>query len=890
MKIDTILKEDRVFSKTELQNFEVETFTSIDSALTKIPSEDLSEVKTKSDELIKASEESVYGRYISGSIGLIRRPHEDNINMQNLLLTFYEVHNWKVVEFLSGKILNYSENKLALHCLADCYEERNCHEQVWAVYVRLVKADFEEIVITKKLADHYLEEGNKEEALTYYRRAMTRSINTKDSDMILALWKQLSELQSSDFGYFLGVAEKVNTHISAELATRLLEDLSLRAENIDRKIQILKKELEYDKQNCAARSKLISAYREKHAKSSRLETCLSKSGITNMDEDAIKAINLFETDIAFDTGSFVYQRSTNRLGVIRAISDKEVQIAFGKTETKMSADMAFKALEPLPKTNVRVLKSAVPQKFADKCKNDVTWALRTLMESNNNKISMKEIKSELSALMDEKDFDAFKRKAKKELMENPYFSAVSGESETYELRSTPITTEEKQLLLFKDKKDFYDKVKIAREFITNGYDTESESFAEIVNYFQLELKKVRNGVTDQVISSNLLLDQFQNQYKISSVSIDSQYSFEALYEKIDDKVGLFVKIDNAEIKKAYLEHLLDVDKNWPTVLKGCFPYYTYSFIPELLKSYGQGKVYIQILKDSVERYKEMPDVLIWNLKYASDKEWEKAGVSKEVLIRTQLLLRAETSQAVELKKDVTENRKRTQTIDQYLFTEKHLYQALEEGSEEFASGIYSIIASDRYLDKGKYIEVRHAIGERFPDFRFFDKEKPVDNSNLIPTGFLCTKAALDQKIKERDHIEHVELQEVASEIADARALGDLRENSEYQYGKDKQKNLNARLRTISDEIEKAQVITPAMVDPSKIAFGTEVELYDNNAGEKISYIILGQWESDPDKHILNFKTPLGNALMNKSEGEELKFEINGTQYDLTVKSIKVAEF
>ena len=104
----------------------------------------------------------------------------------------------------------------------------------------------------------------------------------------------------------------------------------------------------------------------------------------------------------------------------------------------------------------------------------------------------------------------------------------------------------------------------------------------------------------------------------------------------------------------------------------------------------------------------------------------------------------------------------------------------------------------------------------YPDFTFFDDQHiTIDEDSLIPMGFLCTKKALDEKIKEKEHIEHVELQEVASEIADARALGDLRENAEYQYGKDKQKNLNARLRTsVSEQKSPSMTICRTKISPT----------------------------------------------------------------------------
>ena len=81
-----------------------------------------------------------------------------------------------------------------------------------------------------------------------------------------------------------------------------------------------------------------------------------------------------------------------------------------------------------------------------------------------------------------------------------------------------------------------------------------------------------------------------------------------------------------------------------------------------------------------------------------------------------------------------------------------------------------------------------------------------------------------------------------------------------------------------------------MVNDSKISFGTEVTLHDNLQDKDITYTILGQWESDPDNGILNFKTPLGMKLLNKTAGDELDFSINGNPYSYKVLSIRTASF
>ena len=302
--ITKILKEDRDFSKAELASFPTDSFLEIDKCANKLDYEDLSELSAKALEITGDRENSVYARYVLGTIAFIRRPHEDNIIMQNLLISFYDNHNWTVVEFLCRKILSYSENKLALRILADCYEEEGRDEERWGILERLVKVDFEEKKITKNLADHFMEKGDKDKALLYYRRALTRYISAKDAEGVKNMWSVLLSIQNDDFGYFLGIGEKVSASISKALAIELLSDLYTHfAGDVNKSIQILKKALEIDPSEKRPREELIKVYRKKYEKSARLGKCIERSGLANPGEDVNKAISFFETDV----GSFVYR-------------------------------------------------------------------------------------------------------------------------------------------------------------------------------------------------------------------------------------------------------------------------------------------------------------------------------------------------------------------------------------------------------------------------------------------------------------------------------------------------------------------------------------------------------------------------------------------------------
>lgn len=892
MKISTMLKEDKVFSKNELTNLKIDAFSEYDKQIKKLSEEDLIEVKDNADNLIAENENLLFSRYVSASIGMIRRPQEDNIHMQNLLVSFYENRNMKVVEFLAEKILVLNENKNALRMLADCYAESGRTEERWKILERLVKVDFDERKLVLDLAEHFAKEGNPDKELFYYKKVLNRYISAVEADNVKKVWSILLSKKTEDDGYFLGIADKVAASIGHSFAIDLLNDFFRTIkDDTDKCIIVLKKELVLDKECTDARTALVMAYQKKYGTSKRFNYCMKKSGLKGND-DVAKAIATFETDIAFDVNCFVLQRSTGKLGIIKDINDEKVTISFGKSVSTMSTEMAFKALTPMPKSHIKVLKAVIPAKLKAKILSDTEWTLRVLMESKDRKCSLKDMKAELIApnLLTEKEWDVFRKDAKKVLLENLYFSPVIGETDTYILRDTPITPEEKQLLSFKGENDFYSKVKIVIEFVDSDFDTESDSFSEIVKILNSQLRNIGTSITDTQLASYLLLNYLRVDKKIATSINECTLPFSAIYKKIADKVAIFDKLEVPELKKAFIDQVIDADpKGWPELLRDFFPHYTYNYIPEKLKSTRAGyEVYISILKSSVNNFKDNIDIFLWNLRYATAKEWEKAGISEEVLLVTQLSVLAYTQSCIEAKKDVTDNKKRNQVVSSSLFVDKKLFDAIENGDAELAKKIYSIASNDKNLDPGRLVEIKHCISEKYPDFSF-GKEKTVDVDNLIPTGFFCSKESYDLKVKEKADLEH-QLLLVADEIADARALGDLRENAEYQYGKDKQKNLNITLNNLKKLLETAQIKSSKDVDPSKVCFGTKVTMMDNIAKKQVVYTIMGLWESDPENNVINFKTPLGTKLYNKVVGDKAKFDINGTKYDFEILAIDVVNF
>ena len=135
-----------------------------------------------------------------------------------------------------------------------------------------------------------------------------------------------------------------------------------------------------------------------------------------------------------------------------------------------------------------------------------------------------------------------------------------------------------------------------------------------------------------------------------------------------------------------------------------------------------------------------------------------------------------------------------------------------------------------------------------------------------------------RKLQERiQEIGTHEMIDNAREIEEARAHGDLRENAEYKLALERRSRLQNELKTLSEQINRARILTKQDIQPSLVGPGTIVDLIDSK-GKKIRYTLLGPWDADPDNFILSFQSKFSQAMRGCKKGEEFQFQ--GEQYQI----------
>jgi transcription elongation factor GreA len=150
---------------------------------------------------------------------------------------------------------------------------------------------------------------------------------------------------------------------------------------------------------------------------------------------------------------------------------------------------------------------------------------------------------------------------------------------------------------------------------------------------------------------------------------------------------------------------------------------------------------------------------------------------------------------------------------------------------------------------------------------------------------IVSQKSYDDRKKEYEILTTQKIPENKQAIATAREHGDLRENSEYKMARQDQDTLMARKAQLEVELARARVTNFKDASTDVIGIGNIVQVNEGSTNKAHHYAILGAWDSNPEKHILSYKTPLAQSLIGKTVGDKVETMIGGHREQWTIKSI-----
>ena len=131
-----------------------------------------------------------------------------------------------------------------------------------------------------------------------------------------------------------------------------------------------------------------------------------------------------------------------------------------------------------------------------------------------------------------------------------------------------------------------------------------------------------------------------------------------------------------------------------------------------------------------------------------------------------------------------------------------------------------------------------------------------------------TKEGAERLREELARLKKVDRPKIITEIAEARAHGDLKENAEYHAAREQQGFIEGRIQRLTATISGAHVIDVAALNVgSKVVFGATVTLSDEETAKEITYQIVGDLEADIKHNRIAVSSPIARALIGQEEGD-----------------------
>ena len=148
--------------------------------------------------------------------------------------------------------------------------------------------------------------------------------------------------------------------------------------------------------------------------------------------------------------------------------------------------------------------------------------------------------------------------------------------------------------------------------------------------------------------------------------------------------------------------------------------------------------------------------------------------------------------------------------------------------------------------------------------------------------FVMTAEGYLEAENELNELKNVRRPEVIQALKDARALGDLSENADYDAARKEQAIIEAKIQELEYRLEHAEIIDNK--GKSKINLGSTVVItYDD--GEEEEYKIVGSMEADPFENKISNESPIGMALINHKVGDVVTVASPNGDYNVTIKSV-----
>ena len=707
--------------------------------------------------------------------------------------------------------------------------------------------------------------------MSYLKDFLTQ-INNRDFHKFLVLWEEYCASDSVEADEFRQLLNAISSSDLAKHFSQIIETaipLWQTIQNEQDSYDILRSLIDLQTTNSPTLAEItFTTLQKRYGTDPKFHERLRILGLRSR-ENFQGALSRYDLLAHMVKGNMVYHAGGWGTGEITDVSmvrehlDVDFENVSGRKD--ISFANAFKTLIPLPPTHFLARRFADPDRLEEEGRQDPVALVKLLLKDLGPQTAA-DIKDELcERVIPATDWTKWWQGARAKLKKDPLIHTPDSLKESFYLRKAELSTEEKLSNAMVNKTDVSQILLTTYNFVRDTPSSlKNKETKEKLQAKLLDLLETPDLNPEQELQIYFLLEQFFG-YEIPN---NKMVQFIKNHKKIEQVI---LDIEIQAFKKRALMAVKEHRIDWADLFLSLLLSINQTQLRDyILKELNQGETRPLLekkLAELLESPSKAPDLFIWYFTKLISQEGEELPYQTKEGINTFLesflilysLLENQPEQRELLKKMYT-----MLSGKRYALVRQLLQGTSLDYTKEFlllASKCQTLSDHDMKILRSLAEVVHPSLAAKKRKNEESDEEGPIWTTE---EGYL--------KIQERiRQIGTVEVVDNAREIEAARALGDLRENSEFKFAQERRARLQIELKTLSDQLGRARIITPQDINSKEISVGTIVHV-KNDHSQAQSFTILGPWDADPEKNILSFNSKLAQEMIGKKVGDKFSFK------------------
>lgn len=540
----------------------------------------------------------------------------------------------------------------------------------------------------------------------------------------------------------------------------------------------------------------------------------------------------------------------------------------------MDLSFAAESLKPIPKEHILARKASDLEGLRQLAATNHLELVKLVLNSYGGKATADQIQQVLVPDIISDDWKKWWEAAKRELKKDGHFLVPLKKSEPIVYQADEVSLQERLLREFRAARGLKARIAVIGEILKSAHDLSDRKAAaeEIVAALNAEIPSYQRTQPAVALEAVFARDDIRQMGGLEPA--EGEPSAKAIWSQ-DLKVGPVIELLPAIKHRRAVESFKEAHPDdWHELLRQALNTVPARLCREFVNVLVQeGK--ITELKDTLARlisqHTASSELLLWLAReHATDAFADLLGPE----VFRAMLTSMERDQF---------NEKRSNRLREYILDDPDLLPDLTAAAElDVIKDLTRALQLSPVFDDMDKRSLLARIVKSHPAVQSLISGEPSRQD----TALIVSWSSLERRKEEYAELVHKKIPANSKEIALARSYGDLRENHEYKAAKEMQKVLRRRKDELEAQLVRARGTDFSNARTDVVSIGTIVHATDVSTGERETFTILGAWDSDPDKGIISYLSPVAQALLNRKVGDEVEFEVHGARHTHRIESIE----